>query len=116
VTKASSARVNRRIEQDHRMVHKLIKKTAQEMAGIFYEWQATQRRYGDEFYKVYPNVEAFMKRDWPNFVRAAKECLVTQLNDPSVSDRDKEDIYEAMTLDATLPYSQQEVQITNFKH
>lgn len=106
----------KRIEQDHRMVHKLVKKTAQEMAGAFYEWQATQRRYGDDFYKTYPSVEAFMNRDWPNFVRAAKECLTDQLRDPSVSDKEKEDIYEALLNDAQLPYSQQEVQITNFRH
>lgn len=104
------------IEQDHRMVHKLIKKTAQEMAGAFYEWQGVRRKYGDDFYKNYPNIEAFMNRDWPNFVRAAKECLTDQLADPAVSDMEKRDIYDALIADAELPYSQQEVQITNFRH
>lgn len=98
------------------MVHKLVKKTAQEMAGAYYEWQATQRRFGDNFYATYPSVEAFMERDWPNFVRIAKECLTTQLTDPSVSETEKRDIYDALIDDSTLPYSQQEVQITGFRH
>ena len=98
------------------MVHKLVKKTAQEMAGAFYEWQACRRKYGDEFYKLYPSVESFMERDWPNFVRVAKECLTKQLTDGSVSEKEKMDIYEALLNDSTLPYSQQEVQITGFRH
>lgn len=116
MTKASTARVQRRIENDQRMVHYLVKKTAQELAGAFYEWQAGQKRYGNDFYKLYPNVEKFMDRDWKNFVRAAKECLTKQLADPFVSEIEKADIYEALINDSTLPYSQQEVQITNFRH
>lgn len=126
MTKSSLSRRNRkmsllkprnpRLEADNRMVHKLVKKISQEMAGAFYEWQATQRRYGDEFYNLYPDVETFMERDWPNFVKAAKECMVKQLTDPSVSDKDKTDIYDALLNDASLPYSQQEVQIMNFRH
>lgn len=116
MTRASPSRVNKRIEQDHRMVHKQVKKTAQELAGAFYEWQATQKRYGDEFYKLYPNVKAFMKKDWPNFVRVAKECMAKQLADPAVPEHEKYLIYEALLNDSTLPYSQQEVQITNFRH
>ena len=107
---------NPRIENDQRLVHKLIKSTAQEMAGCFYEWQATQRRYGDDFYEKYPSVESFIRQDWPNFVKTAKECLVKQLADPMVSEIEKQDIYEALLNDAKLPYSQQEVQITNFPH
>ena len=116
MTKASPARAKRRIEQDHRLVHIQVKKTAQELAGAFYEWQASHNRYGDDFYRLYPDVKAFMKRDWPNFVRAAKECLAKQLGDPAVPEKEKQAIYEALLNDSTLPYSQQEVQITNFRH
>lgn len=119
MTRSSLARLARRtphLEQDHRMVHKLVKKTAQELAGAFYEWQAGHSRYGDDFYSKYPNVRAFMERDWPNFVRAAKEAMTDQLKDVAVSPMEKEQIYEALLNDSTLPYSQQEVQITGFRH
>lgn len=116
MTRMSPARVQRRLEADHRMVHRLVKKTAQELAGAFYEWQATHGKRANDFYANYPNVDAFVRRDWANFVRAAKECLVEQLKDPNVSEIEKADIYEALIDDATLPYSQQEVQITGFRH
>lgn len=106
----------RHIASDNRIVHKLVKSTAQEFAGCFYEWQAGQKRYGDEFYNLYPNVDAFVKRDWPNFVKEAKAVMAMQLGDPITTDTEKADLYEALTLDATMPYSEQEVQITNFKH
>lgn len=104
------------LEQDHRMVHKLVKKTAQELAGAFYEWQAGHSRYGDNFYSKYPNVRTFVERDWANFVRAAKEAMTDQLSDPHVSEMEKKAIYDALIDDSTLPYSQQEVQITNFRY
>lgn len=116
MTKSSPSRVQRRLESDHRMVHELVKKTAQELAGAFYEWQAGRSKYGNEFYKLYPNVDAFIKRDWANFVRAAKECLADQLRDPNVSEMEKFQIYDALLNDSSLPYSQQEVQITGFRH
>ncbi len=98
------------------MVHKLGQEDrAGNGYGAFYEiWQACRRKYGDEFYKLYPSVESFMERDWPNFVRVAKECLTKQLTDGSVSEKEKMDIYEALLNDSSLPYSQQEVQIHEF--
>lgn len=116
MTRASQQRINKRLESDHRMVHVLVKKTAQEMAGAFYEWQATTGKRKNEFFASYPDLNAFIKRDWPNFVRAAKECLVEQLKDPSVSEMEKADIYEALLNDSSLPYSQQETQIIGFRH
>lgn len=98
------------------MVHKLVKKTAQELAGAFYEWQATTGRRKNDFYEAYPSCDVFVRRDWGNFVRAAKECLTDMLKDPNVSEKEKQDIYEALLNDSSLPYSQQEVQITNFRH
>lgn len=116
MTRASPARVQRRLEQDHRMVHWMVKKVSKELAGTFYEWQATHTVRANEFFAAYPSLDAFVRRDWPNFVRAAKECLTDQLKDPAVSEMEKADIYEALLNDSTLPYSQQEVQITGFRH
>lgn len=116
MTKASPARRQRRLESDHRMVHVLVKKTAQELAGAYYEWQAGHTKRANDFYANYPSLDKFVRRDWANFVRAAKACLADQLRDPSVSEMEKQDIYEALLNDAQLPYSQQEMQIMNFRH
>lgn len=99
-------------KRDKRMVHKLIRKTAKEMAGCFYEFAA----HDNVFYRYYPNVGFFINREWPRFILIAKQTLVDCLKSGSLTERDKEDIVEALTLDATLPYSQQETQITNFRH
>lgn len=98
------------------MIHKLVKKTAQEMAGAFYEWQATSGKRANDFYKNYPDIHAFVRCDWRNFVRVAKEVLTSMLTDPTVTEIEKTDIYEALINDSTLPYSQQEMQITGFRH
>lgn len=116
MTRASPARTQRRLESDHRMVHVLVKKTAQEMAGAYYEWQATHTKRANDFYANYPSLDKFVRRDWPNFVRVAKEVLASMLADLNVSEIEKWDIYEALSNDATLPYSQQEMQITGFRH
>lgn len=116
MTRASQSRVNRRLESDHRMVHVLVKKTAQEMAGAYYEWQATHTKRANDFYANYPSLDTFVRRDWMNFVQEAKRVLATMLTDPTVSEIEKQDIYEALLNDSTLPYSQQEMQITGFLH
>jgi hypothetical protein len=116
MTLASPSRVARRLESDHRMVHVLVKKTAQEMAGAYYEWQATTGKRANDFYKNYPSIDAFIRRDWKNFVRIAKEVLTSMLTDPTVTEIEKTEIYDALIDDAQLPYSQQEMQITGFRH
>lgn len=107
---------NRHLSSDNRIVHKTVKKTAQELAGAFYEWQASHSRLGDEFYKAFPSVDRFIEKEWPSFVKTTKEIMASMLGDPITSPTEKADIYEALTLDATMPYSEQEVQVTNFRH
>lgn len=116
MSRASLPRVQRRLEADHRMVHVLVKKTAQEMTGAYYEWQATSGKRANDFYANYPSCDAFVRRDWKNFVRVAKEVLTSMLTDPTVSEIEKTEIYEALIDDSSLPYSQQEMQITGFRH
>lgn len=97
--------------QDHRHVHKLIKKTAKEMACHFYEFAA----HDNVFYKYYPSMRFFQDYEWQKFVRAAKETLTDMLagNYPETY---KAEIYEALLLDGTLPYSEQETQVVNIPH
>ena len=97
---------------DARMVHKLIRKTAKEFAGCYYEFAA----HDNQFYGHFPNINKFIRLEWPKFVRAAKENLTKCLTSPNLSDAEKHEIYEALLADATLPYSQQETQVVNIPH
>ena len=114
MTKASEARKRRR-KGDHRMVHHLIKSTAQELAGTYYEHAASNGRHGNEFYAQWPSQADFIQDQWPMFVLTTKEILTTMLQNPATPEAQKQDIYHALLLDATLPYSPQEAQITNFR-
>ena len=97
---------------DARMVHKLIRKTARDFAGCFYEYAA----HDNQFYKHYPKVNKFINREWPKFVRVAHETLAKCLISPNLSEGEKAEIYEALLANAELPYSQQETQIVNIPH
>lgn len=97
---------------DARMVHKLIRKTAKELAGAYYEFAA----HDNQFYKHFPSVDKFIRREWASFVKVAKETLVACLNSPNLTTAEKEEIYDALLADRDLPYSQQETQVVNFPH
>ncbi len=114
MTKASPGRKQRR-NNDHRMVHHLIADTAKKLAGTYYEYAASNGRHGNEFYAAFPSQDAFIKNQWQNFVMVGKELLTTMLSNPATPESEKQDIYHALLLDATLPYSSQEAQVTNFR-
>jgi hypothetical protein len=93
---------------DARQVHKLVKQAAEEFAGAFYERAAGR---DDRFYKEWPNVRIFIRKNWRNFVMAARQVLATMLRGEATSPHMKAEIYEALTMDARLPYSIQEHQV-----
>ena len=97
--------------KDGRMVHKLIRKTAKEMAGHFYEFAA----HDDTFYRYYPSLKFFCEYEWQRFVTVAKQTLTDMLTG-TYPDTFKAEIYEALLLDAGLPYSVQETQVVNIPH
>jgi hypothetical protein len=99
-----------RARNDARMVHFLIRKTAKELAGAFYEFQAVK---SERFYKLNGNVTDFVDENWPNFVLISKQVLTQCLTSGNLTDSEKMDIYEALLDDATLPYSPQETQVVN---
>lgn len=100
-----------RVRKDGRMVHKLIRKTAKEMAGHFYEFAA----HDDQFYAYYPSLKFFCEYEWQRFVVSAKQVL-TDILIGTYPDSYKAEIYEALLLDAGLPYSTQETQVVNIPH
>jgi hypothetical protein len=98
---------------DARMVHFLIRKTAKELAGAFYEYQAVK---SEEFYQSVPNLDQFVEQNWQNFVLVSKQVLTDCLTSGRLTDTEKQDIYEALLSDATLPYSPTETQVVNLPH
>lgn len=100
-----------KLESDHRMVHRLVRKTACEMAEVFYEYSA----HDNTFYAYYPNMGFFMQREWRRFVFTAKQTLTTMLTG-SYPETYKQQIYDALLDDATLPYAPVETQISGFPH
>ncbi len=98
------------------MVHWLVAQQAQELAGAYYELAASTGKHCNEFYARYPDQKTFMREEWAQFVLYAKECLTEALKGNALTEPQKTEIYHALILDATVPYSQQETQITNFRH
>lgn len=98
--------------KDRRLVHKLVRDTAKEMAGAFYDFAA----HDNVFYKHYPSCKFFIDYEWQKFVYAAKQALTTMLTTPGRPDAERTQIYDALIADSTLPYSHQETQIVNFPH
>jgi|KBSMisStaDraftv2_1062788.scaffolds.fasta_scaffold00169_42 hypothetical protein len=79
--------------------HKMVAHTQVEMAGAIYEELAGR----DDFYKEWPDRNAFIKVCAPTLRDAARQCLSEQLARHDVSEFDKEAIYEALLLDAVIP-------------
>lgn len=98
--------------QDYRLVHKLIRKTAKDMAGHYYEFAA----HDNLFYHFYPSERFFIDYEWAKFIHVAKQTLTDCLRSGGLTDKEKAEVYDALCLDATLPYSEQETQIINIPH
>lgn len=102
-------KAKKRKNWDHRMVHQLVQKVAKELAGAYYEHAA----YDDAFYHYYPSQKFFMDYEWHRFVLHAKQTMTDMLRNPATPEAHKQDIYHALLLDGTLPYTQAETQIVN---
>jgi hypothetical protein len=62
--------------------HVELRKIARDMAGAMYEIYASDQRFGNAFYKRYPNSAAFVRRYWKNFVEPARSTLTQILRTP----------------------------------
>jgi hypothetical protein len=78
--------------------HKLIAKTAMEMAQEVYEKNASR---SNEFYEKYPDREAYVSSCWALYLDAARTTLA-QLLTTNMEESLKEQIHEALIRDATL--------------
>ena len=78
--------------------HKLVAKTAMEMAQEVYEKNAGR---SNEFYEKYPDREAYVSSCWALYLDAARATLA-QLLTTNMEDRLKDEIHEALIKDASL--------------
>lgn len=67
----------------------LIRRTAKEMAGVFYDEQRTE-----EFRKTFPKQRDYVRLCWPDFVKVAREVLISMLSPTSgISEHMRMEIY-----------------------
>lgn len=76
------------------MTVQLIRQTAKELAGAFYE-----EDHSDRFRKFWPTAKSFIGRCWPNFVTMARTLLTSMLTRNDVPQHQKDDIYDALIED-----------------
>lgn len=84
---------------NQKFAHEIVAKTAQEMAGCWYEETA----HDNDFYSFYPSQKKFVKREWHRFVEHARKTLAEMLGRSDVQEWQKEQIFEALIKHASLP-------------
>lgn len=83
-----------------KMVHKRIADVAYGLALMSYDKCASK---SNEFFKIHPDAEKFAKVYQIKFVPLARQALAALLNDPSLDEKQKDEIMEALLADRTIP-------------
>lgn len=82
------------------MTSKLVKKTARELAGSFYDGQDALRdgRVGrtQTFRESGITERQFVDEYWPDFVKMARKILAHMLNEEGRPQREKDQIFDAL--------------------
>jgi len=73
-------------------VPELVKKTAQEVAGAFYDMNRSER-----FRQYAGTQDAFVAAAWKDHIQTAVDLLAQLLAMPGTSDHEREAIYDALT-------------------
>lgn len=87
-----------------KIAHKLVAKTAREIACEVYEVLASNNR----FYQLYPTSNSFVSRCWPEFIGDARRALTSMLiPDPETgkfkfSEHIRNEIAEALILEGEM--------------
>lgn len=81
------------------MCHELLASVAKAIAGKMYDSFASD----NEFYKLWPDVKEYIALEWGRFVPEARRALAMRLGAKDASNEEKEQIYEALALDRSLP-------------
>jgi len=69
----------------------LIRKTAEEIAGCFYEENRSER-----FRKEAGSQKQFIRRHWKDHISATIQCMAQLLSQPGFDEREKERIHDAI--------------------
>jgi len=82
------------------MTSKLVKKTAKELAGAFFDGEDTFRdgRLGrtQTFRQSGLTEKQFVAQYWPDFVVVARKILAHMLTEPGRTDMERNEIYDAL--------------------
>lgn len=78
----------------HSRPHTLLRRTAKEMAGVFYDGNRSAA-----FRALFPSQRLYVREHWPEFVKQARDTLLEMLNSPTTSEHFKRAIYDAVTGD-----------------
>lgn len=79
--------------------HRLISKTAQQIAAEFYQDAALD----NNFYKMWTKEREFVNKCWGKFIKPARESLTRMLTMDNFSQAIKDEIMDALLLDRALP-------------
>lgn len=79
---------------------KLVKKTAKELAGAFYNNMDVFRdgrvERTERFRQQCPSEHAFIEMYWTDFVKLARKILAHMLTEPGRTDGERNQIYDAL--------------------
>jgi hypothetical protein len=69
----------------------MVRRTAKDLCGAFYEMNRT-----DRFRKFWPDQKQYIARNWPDFVEEARTSLAGLLGQSTTPDYLKRQIFEAL--------------------
>lgn len=78
-----------------RPAHAMVAGVASCMAAEVYEVLAKD----NAFYQAHPDMQAFVDVNWRGFLGDARNSLVDSLSSPNLTDKQKAEVQEALTLD-----------------
>lgn len=79
--------------------HWLVAKTAKEMAQEVYEANCSA---SNEFYRRHPDRKAWVEAVYGSLLDQARRALAALLGTSQISEKEKEQVHEALVLDASL--------------
>lgn len=81
------------------LAHKLVAKVAKECCSADYDRLARDNR----FFKHWPSERCFVGHNWRFYIKTARACLTKLLANPNFPEDKKEEIFEALMLDRSIP-------------
>lgn len=86
------------------LAHNTVANAAREWAGAWYEENAKDNAlYHHVMKPLFANQADFIAKCWGQFVPVARAALAKSLNDPNIPQHVKDDVYDALLMDKTLP-------------